>query len=353
MWRIDLPASLYGGRLTRKRKPENRGLPAGWRFAHGAYYYQVPPSLRHLWEGKSLFRLGRTLPEAHAVWAAKVSRDTITTIGELLDRYLVEVVPTKAIKTQKDNKPQLARLRRAFGDWLITDLRPKHVYTYAAKRSAPVAARREIALLSHAYTKAVEWGFMDRHPFKGEVRLKGERPRDRYVTDAEIVICLSLPPVWKGDATETIQAYIRLKLLTGLRKSDLLGIRMADLKKDGIHVRTSKTRKAVIYEWSDELRDAVNMVPRKVDIAPTLFCTRRGHSYVRENGSSGWDSIWQRFMKRAIDAGVERFTEHDLRAKAASDADSLDHARALLAHADSRITDKVYRRKPERVRPLR
>jgi hypothetical protein len=49
----------------------------------------------------------------------------------------------------------------------------------------------------------------------------------------------------------------------------------------------------------------------------------------------------------------DRFTEHDLRAKCASDAETLEHARSLLAHADSRIIDKIYRRKPERVKPLR
>lgn len=49
---------------------------------------------------------------------------------------------------------------------------------------------------------------------------------------------------------------------------------------------------------------------------------------------------------------TERFTEHDLRAKCASDAVTFEHARALLSHADSRTTDAIYRRKPERVRPL-
>lgn len=49
----------------------------------------------------------------------------------------------------------------------------------------------------------------------------------------------------------------------------------------------------------------------------------------------------------------ERFTEHDLRAKVGSDAESLERARALLAHADSRMTQKAYRRLPERVKPLR
>jgi len=47
-----------------------------------------------------------------------------------------------------------------------------------------------------------------------------------------------------------------------------------------------------------------------------------------------------------------RFTEHDLRAKCASDASSLEHARALLSHADPRTTDAIYRRKPEHVKPL-
>ena len=46
---------------------------------------------------------------------------------------------------------------------------------------------------------------------------------------------------------------------------------------------------------------------------------------------------------------TEHFTEHDLRAKAGSDAESLELARALLQHADSRTTAAIYRRKPERV----
>jgi len=50
---------------------------------------------------------------------------------------------------------------------------------------------------------------------------------------------------------------------------------------------------------------------------------------------------------------TEHFTEHDLRAKCASDATTLEHARSLLAHADSKITDRVYRRKPDLVKPLR
>lgn len=63
----------------------------------------------------------------------------------------------------------------------------------------------------------------------------------------------------------------------------------------------------------------------------------------------GWDQLWNRFMKRVLAETkvTERFTEHDLRAKVGSDAESLERARALLQHADTRTTLRVYRRKPE------
>jgi integrase len=65
--------------------------------------------------------------------------------------------------------------------------------------------------------------------------------------------------------------------------------------------------------------------------------------------------MWGRFMERVLAETkvTERFTEHDLRAKCASDAGTLEHARALLSHADDRMTKRAYRRAPERVRPLR
>jgi len=45
-----------------------------------------------------------------------------------------------------------------------------------------------------------------------------------------------------------------------------------------------------------------------------------------------------------------KFTEHDLRAKVASDV-SIDHAQALLGHTSSELTDRVYRRKPALIKP--
>ncbi|MCH8845168.1 MAG: hypothetical protein IIC11_00310 [Proteobacteria bacterium] len=49
---------------------------------------------------------------------------------------------------------------------------------------------------------------------------------------------------------------------------------------------------------------------------------------------------------------TERFTEHDLRAKVASDLE-VGHARQLLGHANEEITERIYRRKTVMVKPLK
>ena len=47
-----------------------------------------------------------------------------------------------------------------------------------------------------------------------------------------------------------------------------------------------------------------------------------------------------------------RFQERDLRAKTASDM-PLELATALLGHVDARLTQRVYRRRPDVVKPLK
>lgn len=350
--------------MPKPRNHENKGLPARWKQQHGAYYYRVSPGLEAMWDGKQMFRLGKTLPESYKEWAKRLdSVDKANSIGQLLDRYALEVVPTKAAATQMGNSRHIKRLRSVFGHMSLTALEPKDVYKYADKRGSKVNARQEIGVLSHAFTKAVEWGYLNKHPFKGEVRLQGEQSRTRYVEDWEVLECLSLTPMRKSGSVHTIQAYIRLKLLTGLRQGDLLRLTESMLIDDGILVTPRKTQtssgKQTIYEWSEELRAAVAMAKkvRPVYKSPYLFCNKWGDGYMDEkNGRAhGWSSMWQRFMDRVLTETkvTERFTEHDLRAKCASDAGSIEHARALLSHANSNITQRVYRRKPEKVKPLR
>lgn len=350
--------------MPRKRNPENAGLPARWRLYHGAYYYQVPPGSEARWDGKRQFKLGTSLPEAYKEWARRLelNQQAASTIAQLLDRYSLEVVPEKKPTTQAHNAVAIKRLKAVLGDNALDMLRPQNVYQYIeARKESGTAARREVEVLSHAYTKAVEWGYLDRHPFKGEIRLKGLKSRTRYIEDTEVVEMLALEPKRKAGSVLVIQAYIRIKLLTGLRRGDMLRLTMSDLKEDGIHVTPEKTKdssgKSLIYEWTPDLRAAVDAAKAaRPRISNFLFCNRLGDGYLDEETgrAGGWDSMWRNFVDRVMEetAIKERFTEHDLRAKCASDAETLEHAQQLLAHADSRTTQRVYRRKAERVKPL-
>ncbi|MQA38997.1 tyrosine-type recombinase/integrase [Rugamonas sp. FT29W] len=289
--------------------------------------------------------------------------DAAKTIGALLDRYSLEELPKKSPRHQVERRRALRNLKAVFGDAPLDWIRPQNVYQYVeSRKTTRIAAHRAVDALSHVFTKAVEWGLIDRHPFKGEVRLDGEASRTRYVEDWELIEVLALPSKRKQGSVLMMQAYIRIKLLTGLARSDLLRLNPTEaFKGDGIHVTrhktAGKTGKSTIYEWNDDLRAAVDaaIAVRSTKVEHLLFCTRAGKSYIHpvKETVSGWDSMWQRFMVRIMKETklAERFTEHDLRAKCASDAETLEHARALLSHVDSRVTDRIYRRKPERVQP--
>lgn len=350
--------------MPKARLKQHRGLPVGWRFKNGAYRYRVPIACRKDWDNKAEFTLGKTTPEAYKTWASRLEKiEAVKTVGQLLDRYALEVIPTKAIVTQRGNERALKRIRAVFGHMGVGDVGPQDVYKYNDARESKVNARQEINLLSHAYTKAVEWGYLRRHPFKGEVRLPGLKPRTRYIEDWEILEALALQPdpSKKRGSVLAIQAYVRLKLLTGMRQTDLLRIKIESLQADGLHVTPQKsensTGKRLIYKWTPPLRQAVDLalLARQVDIGPYLFCNRRGECYINEKTGrpEGWASMWGRFMDRLLAETEikERFTEHDIRAKAASDSESDESAMRLLAHADVKITRRVYRRKPEIIQP--
>jgi integrase len=361
--------------LPRQRSKENRGLPARWQFTHGAFYYRVPPGLEPWWNGQTRFRLGTNIVEAHRTFVEHVGNEPTMpgpkaarerTAGHLLDRYALEVVPAKGSPlTRADNLRAVKLLKKRFGDVPLGYSKwPMLFYQYASNRKKPdgtkalTAAHRELEVMSHAFTKAVQWGLIARHPTLNEVRFDGDlalKARTRYIEDWEVLECLALPARRAQGSVLAIQAYIRLKLLTGLARSDLLRLRVDQhIKEDGIHVERHKTGKATVYEWTPERRAAVEDCKRtRPALSPFLFCDRRGAGYIMEDTGTchGWDSMWSRFMDRVLleTKVTERFHEHDLRAKAGSDAESLEKARALLQHADARTTRRFYMRKPERV----
>lgn len=113
-----------------------------------------------------------------------------------------------------------------------------------------------------------------------------------------------------------MKAAMMLAIWTGMRQQDLLCLTLPQCKEDGIHVEPKKTKRRPIFEWTPALREAVNRAkttPRKIE-SMYLIVTRDG----LRDGGSGFQTAWPRLMADGVQAGVitERFTFHDLRAKA-------------------------------------
>jgi integrase len=346
--------------MGRKRSPQNSGLPRRWVKKHGAYFYLPAPGERERWDNKTWFRLGTTLSEAHAEFAQRAEFSTeVDTISKLCDRYELECVPLNAAATRKSKAYSLERIRKVFGDTRVENIEPQHCYQFrdwCARKFSRKHANLDLQVLSHLFTKANEWGARAGHPMTNKQVTKFSLlARDRYVTDEELAL-------WRKDfAGPFLDAYLDLKGLTGLRKSDMLSIKLADFQDGYLRVVPRKTAhkktRPLLFPMTADLKCAVDRIktlPRPVG-SIWLFCTRKGQPYINleEGQTSGFDSIWQRRMKKFEDAGNERFTEHDLRAKVGSDEETDSDAQELLDHSSPAITKKVYRRKGKVLKPAK
>src|SRR5471030_2026377 len=177
--------------------------------------------------------LGTDLNEAKRKWAelesVEAPQDT-TLMTFIFDRYIRDILPSKGKGTQVENSDSLRQLRPVFDNAPIDAITPQVIASYRDARTAKVRANREIALLSHVFNMAREWGYTKReNPCRG-VRKNKETPRDFYADKA----------VWdavRNVGCEELQDAMDLNYLTGQRPADVLKMRDSDLKDGALQVR--------------------------------------------------------------------------------------------------------------------
>lgn len=332
-----------------RQRTKNKGLPTNVYRKHGAYYLVVwnSETKKNRWH-----KLGRTEAEMYHALAEKFERKSSNlypTMKAVFARYRREVLPTKAAKTAKEQAKQLCDLDTFFGTAPPEQVRSTHIYQFRDEgRASPVATNRKIALLSHVFTKAIEWGVLDSNPCKN-VRKFSERPRTRYVTDAEFEAVAAIAPA-------SIRLLMEFSYLTCMRLGDIRSLARQQVSEEGITYVAAKTQKhgncATTVTWSPDLRAVV------AEALSLHKKVARMHVFVTETGlvwsESGFTSAWSRLMDKALKLGVitEKFHFHDLRAKGASDRLSAEDARKALGHSNLQTT-RIYRRAPEIVNPTR
>lgn len=331
--------------MGRPRK-HNRHLPANMQHRHGAYYFVKAGKWHPLAKD-----YGTALVKYAELIGAPVK---VTTVKDAVWHYIESRSAGSdklADKTLDGYRRSAGNVCAVFGHVGLLDVTAADVFRYL-KAKGNVQANRDRALLSAAYSHARRIGALPKgaeDPTKGLEYRNPESPRDRYVTDAELDAIIAA-------ASPKLGCIARFIELTGMRQGDALTVRMADLDDDGFNYWNSKGKKQQGLEWSPELTAVVDDAKRlwRRFGREYLFESRpKGKHAARGVGPytpSGLRALWRVARTKA---GLPDVRLHDLRGKAGSDSGSDAEAQALLGHADGKVTRRHYRRKMQRVKPVR
>ena len=297
--------------------------------------------------------LGRNYLEAVRRWAELEKADTPAgaqvTFKEVADRYLREILPGKAPRTQKDNLAELEQLLRFFNDppAPLDEIKPMHIRMYLDRRGkeAKVRANREKALFSHIFNKAREWGYTDReNPCRG-VEGFAEAGRDHYVRD-EVYQAL-----WQA-ASEPVRDAMDLAYLTGQRPADVVKLQETDIRDGAIWIRQAKTRQKLRIEIIGQLAEVIDRIKAR----KAQHNVRSLALLVNETGQaltySALDNRWEHVRQAAARAQPKLAPEitatqfRDLRAKAGTDKESANGmaaAKDQLGHSNESTTRRYVR----------
>jgi hypothetical protein len=325
-----------------RRRTKNLDLPPRLHLSDGAYYY-VTTSKPRRW-----IPLGKDRVAALVEWARIEGQRQPAEVGTLKAawvKYEREVLPTKADRTQRDNRKEIEKLLAVFGAMQISAITPQMVRQYLDLRGqkAKIRATREKALLSHLINKAREWGLTESaNPCVG---IRGwAAKRDRYITDEEFSALYAA-------ACQPLRDALDLALLTGQRPADVLKMDQTMVRDGAIWVRQGKTGKKLRILIQGQLASVIDRCKAraKTHAIASLYLlnNERGQRYTTA-------MLREDFEAARAAAKIPDIQFRDLRAKAATDSDSLEHAQSLLGHAGRAMTEHYVKdRAGDVVRPLR
>ena len=199
--------------------------------------------------------------------------------------------------------------------------RPEVVAWFASLRATPAAADRTLPILSVIMREAEATGLRPEgsNPCRG-IRRYRRKGRERFLSDEE-VRRLSETLAECGKRSPLPAAAIRLLLLTGCRKGEVLTLRWSDYREGHLFLRDSKTGPRTVW-LSSPARRILDRLERS---GPWVFPRPRGKGPRR----GFWlHEFWDRIR---AEAGLADVRLHDLRHTHASIA--LKNGESVLAIA--------------------
>ena len=205
----------------------------------------------------------------------------------------------------------LSQILPRFAGWQIADIDRQEVRNWFASRSAtPVAADRSMPILSVIMREAERMGMRPEgsNPCRGIKRYR-RKGRERFLSDEELRRLSAVLRAHEARRPQQV-AVIRLLLLTGCRKSEILTLQWTDYREGHLFLRDSKTGPRTVWlsEPARTILDALGRNNRWVFPA-----TRRDGPRSADWLSYFWNGV-------RVEAELDDLRLHDLR-----------HAHASLA----------------------
>lgn len=168
-----------------------------------------------------------------------------TTVADALGRYEREIVPTKKASTQRGEGARIRELKAHFGKYSLAAVTPDLVGRYRDDRLAQGKAnntvRLELALLGHLFNVAIkEWhiGLV----YNPVANIRKPRPgegRNRRLSGREQALLLAAIDKHTNPMLGWI---VRLAIETGMRQSEIVGLRRGQIDLERRVVRLTDTK---------------------------------------------------------------------------------------------------------------
>jgi integrase len=316
-------------------------------------------------KAKIILDAARRQETSEVPWEIPRSKSGAVYFGEIAERYLHEFAkprkkPSSVLADQRNLElhvlPALGHLRLSRID------RSCIAKMHASQCSAPVAANRCLALVSHIFTVAEKWGLLARgaNPCRGIDRFR-ERPRERYLTDEELQrlgqalrtcaigyagidwATYSIPVQFARETAEDWRAIaaIQLLLLTGARMTEVLSLRWSwiDSRLGIARLPDSKTGPKLLYLPEHAmlvLGELRKRVTKEYPNSPFVLPGNRP--------STCFQGLFHPWSRIRFLAGLHDLRIHDLRhvyaSTAVSEGDSLYIVGRILGHRQLSTTER-------------
>ena len=207
-----------------------------------------------------------------------------------------------------------------FGGRLIGDIGSRDVRQwYASLHETPVAADRSAPILSVIMRQAEVYGYRPEgtNPCAG-IRRYRRQGRERFLSAAEVRRLGEVLANHEADHPQTV-AIIRLLLLTGCRKSEIISLKWSYYREDKLFLPDSKVGPRTVW-LSSPARDILDHLPRK---AVWVFPSPR------KSGSLSAEALRLSWHRVRTEASLLDVRLHDLRHT---------HASMALAQGETVLT---------------